>query len=525
VTLGPLAAPVKLDNTRRPLYASTAGFTAEEAQERMKDPHVEMGRRLRELRLERGLQQGEVARRLEVSAAYLSLIEKGKRAVQLPLLFRALEVYELGMEEFMASLGEPRVHEGLARLLDEPLLRTLNLSKDDLSTLGSEPKVATTIAALFNLYKNTRGQLDHLLADLARRERDDAHRGGELSFDYSPFDEVTDFLESHGNYFPLLEERADTFRRDAGIPDHSTSEMLVRALERLDVGVEQSSGGTTSSVIRRFDRERRTLVLIDDMSEQRRKFQLAHTIGLYLIDAEQLDAQIAGEHPVRHAETGRLLKIHLANYLAGAILLPYGAFYAEVVRTRYDVDRLSAMFRASYETVAHRLCNLGDPKRRGVPFHFQRVDVAGNISKRYSATGLSFPHGTGSCPKWAVHGAFLTPHAIHKQYSEFPDGSQYFCFARVQSEPQQGSLARGTVYAIGLGTHASNAPLLAYADDMPFVDPRRMAVPVGTTCRFCERTDCNQRAAPSYKFAFRVDEYIKKDNFFSPLVSEDETDD
>ena len=45
------------------------------------------------------------------------------------------------------------------------------------------------------------------------------------------------------------------------------------------------------------------------------------------------------------------------------------------------------------------------------------------------------------------------------------------------------------------------------------------------TCRFCERTDCNQRAAPSYKFAFRVDEYIKKDNFFSPLVSEDETDD
>jgi hypothetical protein len=48
-----------------------------------------------------------------------------------------------------------------------------------------------------------------------------------------------------------------------------------------------------------------------------------------------------------------------------------------------------------------------------------------------------------------------------------------------------------------------------------------MSVTVGTTCRFCERTDCNQRAAPSYKFAFRVDEYTKKDNFFSPLVSND----
>ena len=57
---------------------------------------------------------------------------------------------------------------------------------------------------------------------------------------------------------------------------------------------------------------------------------------------------------------------------------------------------------------------------------------------------------------------------------------------------------------------------------MPFVDPQKMIVAVGTTCRFCERTDCNQRAAPSYKFAFRVDEYIKKDNFFSPLVALDE---
>jgi predicted transcriptional regulator len=186
------------------------------------------------------------------------------------------------------------------------------------------------------------------------------------------------------------------------------------------------------------------------------------------------------------------------------------------------VDRLSAIFASSYETVAHRICNLSDPKRRGVPFHFLRVDVAGNISKRYSATGLTFPHGTGSCPKWTVHAAFLTPHAISKQYSEFPDGSRFFCFARVQGEPQLGSLARGTVYSIGLGTHADAAHHLAYADDMPFVDPRRMCVPVGTTCRFCERTDCNQRAAPSYKFAFRVDEYIKKDNFFSPLVSEDQ---
>ena len=60
-----------------------------------------------------------------------------------------------------------------------------------------------------------------------------------------------------------------------------------------------------------------------------------------------------------------------------------------------------------------------------------------------------------------------------------------------------------------------------YADEVPFssiTDLKKMAIPVGVTCRFCERTDCNQRAAPSYKFRYAVDEYTKKDNFFSPLT-------
>ena len=57
------------------------------------ETNAAMGIQLRELRLQRGLQQGEVARRLEISPAYLSLIETGKRAAQLPILFKALELF------------------------------------------------------------------------------------------------------------------------------------------------------------------------------------------------------------------------------------------------------------------------------------------------------------------------------------------------------------------------------------------------------------------------------------------------
>ena len=480
-----------------------------------------MGQRLRELRLQRGLQQSEVARRLNISPAYLSLIEKGKRVVQLPLLFRALELYGIAVEDFMGSLGERRVDDGLARLLDEPLLRSLNLNEEDLASISAEPRMVATITALFNLYKNTRSQLDHVMTRMAQRERQAGE--GEVRFDYSPYDEVTDFLEQNDNWFESLEMRAQQFRRDSGFARRVTSEDLGRALrEQLGVRVlQRTAERADSSVIRRWNAEERVLTLTGDLFEQRLKFQLAHTIALGLFDEEKLHRPLLEDYTGQHAETRRLIKIHLANYFAGALLLPYPEFYREVMSTRYDVDLLAQLFESSYETVAHRMCNLADPRRRGVPMHFLRVDVAGNISKRYSGNGIRFAHQDGSCPKMAVHLAFLTPNVITKQYSAFPDGSTYFCFAKVVSEPEQGSLVKGTTYSIGLGTHADDAKYLAYADDMPFADPKKMAVPVGTTCRFCERTDCNMRSAPSYKFAFRVDEYTKKDNFFSPLVSGD----
>lgn len=487
-----------------------------------------MGARIRELRIQRGLQQGEAARRLGISPAYLSLLETGKRTVQLPILWRALELYGQSMEAFMASLGEGRVDEGLERLLDEPLLRSLNLTEEDLRSFGAEPKVTTTITALFNLYKNTRQQLDNLMVEIdqVRKGGAEGESGDDdtstLRFDYHPFDEVTDFLEERRNWFPSLEARADAFRAEAGFGRRVTREELIAALEKqLDVRFESVDESSGQSVIRRWDESSRTLTLSEQLSGERAKFQLAQTIGQRLFDEERLHEVILADFEPQHRETKKLVKIHLANYFAGALLLPYQRFYDEVRRTRYDVELLTRLFGSSYETVAHRMCNLGDPKRRGVPMHFWRVDAAGNISKRYAGDGIRFSHHDGSCPKMSAHLAFLTPQQLRRQYSTYPDGTTYFCFAKVVTEARAGSLARGSAYAIGLGCHAEDAKHFAYADDMPFVD-QRMAVPVGTTCRFCERMDCNMRSSPSYKFAFRVDEDVKKDNFFSPVVSEDE---
>ena len=75
--------------------------------------------------------------------------------------------------------------------------------------------------------------------------------------------------------------------------------------------------------------------------EQRLKFQLAHTIALGLFDEESLHEPVLEGYTGDRAETRRLIKIHLANYFAGALLLPYPEFYREVTRTRYDVELLA----------------------------------------------------------------------------------------------------------------------------------------------------------------------------------------
>ena len=472
--------------------------------------------KLRELRLALQLKQADVARQLHVSPAYLNLIEKAKRTVPFPLLWKLLKVYEQDPEEFMARLGEGKVDATLEKLLDEPLLRSISVDADTVRRLSAEPRLAGTVAALFNLYKNTRSQLDQVL------ERAGTVSGDAFDDGYSPFDEVTDLLQESHNWFPELEAEADRLRRDQRMARQVHSSELEAILKKgFGLRVEQVDFPAGSSVIRRLDASEKTLAVSRALTEQFLKFQLGTSAGLLVLDRLGLPRRIleGRRAPLRHAETERLFKINLANYFAGALLLPYKEFFAEAQRTRYDVELMATLFAVTYETVAHRTCNLGDPRRRGVPFHFLRADVAGNFSKRYSATGLRFAERGGSCGKWAVHGAFLNPSVLTRQYSTLPDRSSYFCCAKVVAQPIGGSLVRGSIYSIGLGVQAQDARHLAYADDMPIARLPQLAIPAGVTCRFCDRTDCNQRAAPSYRFAFAVDEYTKKDSFFSPLLS------
>ena len=187
-------------------------------------------------------------------------------------------------------------------------------------------------------------------------------------------------------------------------------------------------------------------------------------------------------------------------------MLPYGQFHNVAENFRYDVERLSAYYSVSYETIAHRLSTLQRPSMRGVPLSFVRVDRAGNMSKRQSATGFHFSSSGGTCPLWNVYETFAYPGKIMTQIAEMPDGRSYLWIARTVERRAARYGQPGKTFAIGLGCELRHAGRLVYADGLD-VQGSAAATPIGAGCRVCERSNCPQRAFPPLGKDLDIDEH------------------
>ena len=171
---------------------------------------------------------------------------------------------------------------------------------------------------------------------------------------------------------------------------------------------------------------------------------------------------------------------------------------------RYDIGLLEQRFGVGFETVCHRLSTLQRPAARGVPFFFIRVDRAGNISKRQSATDFHFSRIGGTCPLWNVYEAFTVPGRILTQLAAMPDGRRYLWVARSVAREAGAYGAPGKTFSIGLGCDLRHADRLVYSRGLDLSNPE-VATPIGAGCKVCERQDCPQRAFPPMGRSLSID--------------------
>jgi predicted transcriptional regulator/DNA-binding XRE family transcriptional regulator len=468
-----------------------------------------LGSKVRGFRRKEQLTQVQLAQRLEISPSYLNLIEHNQRPLPAHLLVKLAQIFHVDLAAF-ADDSQARIADSLQEVFADPLLEEHSVTTNDVRELAENPAASRAIIALFHAYKSS----VQSMRDLASQFYDGGVMHG-IDPVHLPSEEASDVIQENLNYFPELEAAAEQISKRAKIDRADMYRSIVVHL-RAKHGVEVvlTPVSRDRGLIRRYDPESRTLHLSEVLPPWSRQFQAAHQLGL--IEASgAIDAIVErSQKNLNTPESVKLCRVALANYFASALLMPYDAFYRLAEDVKYDIELLQHHYTASWEQVCHRLTTLRKPGAVGVSFHFVRVDIAGNISKRFSGTGIRFARFSGSCPRWDVHAAFLTPGRIRTQFSQMPDGTAYFCVARTIRK-SYGYASGDALMAVGIGCPVKDARKLVYADGYD-LDNMNAAVPIGTTCRLCERVDCEQRAFPPIQHGLKVDENQRGRSFYAP---------
>ncbi|HKX39960.1 MAG TPA: short-chain fatty acyl-CoA regulator family protein [Burkholderiaceae bacterium] len=482
-----------------------------------------MGVRLKVLREQRGMTQAALAQALDLSPSYLNQLENNQRPLTVPVLLRLQA--SLGVDlQFFSEDEEARLLAEVREVVAEAGVQAQISLAEMRATVGQVPSIAGLLIRLHQRCRTAEERVSQL-ADGIDSDRQPQLPAAALQ----PYEEVRNFFYERHNHMALLDERAELLfeslrqsapssnRRGPASEDFPFGSLVARLEEHLrsahGVVTLAARDGKGNGHVRAFDPSSRTLTLSPDLEPGQRAFQLATQLAH--LEAADLIDEFASKRNFGTDEARTLARIGFASYFAGALLLPYRRFLAAAEELRYDIELLGKRFHVSFETVCHRLSTMQRPHASGVPFFFVRVDRAGNISKRQSATDFHFSRTGGTCPLWNVYEAFERPGKILTQLARMPDGRTYLWVARCISHERGGYGAPRRTFAVALGCDVRHADRLVYAQGLDLSNPAA-ATPIGTGCKVCDRDDCAQRAFPAVGRRLQVDENIR---LFAPYAS------
>lgn len=400
----------------------------------MKAMHI--GGKLRRLRQERRLTQAQMATDLQISPSYLNLIEGNRRPVTARVLLRLADKFRVEIGS-LASEDDEQLTSDLMEALSDPIFEEHDVKVSDVRDLVSTlPAVGRALLALY------RSHHDAQTADLevkgsSTAPAEDGEAPAERKLATLPSEEVTELLQQRGNHFPDLEAAAETLWQENGLALHTLHHDLVRVLsQRFAVQAEIVPADRMPGLLRNYNPLTRRLELSEMLPLESRTFQLAHQIAF--LGSRPLLERLSAGGKLTSVESDALARSAFANYFAAAVMMPYERFLELARQTRYDVEVLQSRFGVSFEQACHRLTTLRRPGQEGIPFHLIRVDIAGNISKRFTSSGIRIARFGAACPRWNVYDAFATPGMTRVQVSRMPDGQTFFCIARTIASPGSG---------------------------------------------------------------------------------------
>ena len=456
---------------------------------------------IRRLRREKNLTQKALAKELNISVAYINLIENNRRSITVPLLLNIASLFNIELSELTNDYNK-QLNSDLMDIFSDSIFEEHELKNNDVKDFAmNSPIVGDAVRTLYDKYSQNRKDLV-LLADQMISVKQEI--SGAMATDKPSADLISDLLQSNNNYFAKLEEIAN---EEINLINFNLGNRLISMInhlkERYSIKVEFVEETFKESFVKKFIAEKNLLMISNVLPRDSKEFLIAHQIGL-LTAKEAIETKLKSEG-ITDKNTLALGKTVLANYFASCMLMPYDDFCNAAKKYRYDIDMLSNRFDTSFEQVCHRLTTLNKQNKKGIPFHFMRVDIAGNVSKRFSLSGLKIPRYSVACPRWNVYTAFLNPGKIKIQLSKMLDGQTFVCLARTINKRIGDYSSPETFFSIGLGFDAKFSKDCIYADNIDYTKP----IPTGLSCRTCERENCRQRAFPPLHKSLKFNENVR----------------
>ncbi|MGL3827971.1 helix-turn-helix domain-containing protein [Candidatus Pelagibacter communis] len=458
--------------------------------------NLKIGPKIKAFRRQLGLQANKLAEDLSISPSYLNLIEAGKRKIDGDLLLKICERLNIDLSHLNAK-SDVNLENTISEILDDKLFEDLDILGPEVKDLVStNPKIGKAIVRLGDILKKKDHELINKIEKISGKIVDNRKN----SF---PGEVISDFLQEQKNYFPKLEEFANKVFNKVQKNNRTRYVALCDYLKsEYSIIVKDIIPEDNKPFSKIYDKQKKELLLSDYSSLETKKLHAAAQIA-QMGAMKEIDFYLS-KFIFPSDESKNLTKVALLNYCGAAILMPYKPFHTECKKLKYDLELLQNTFATSFEQVAHRVTCLQDPKLPGIPFHMLRVDMAGNISKRFSLSGIEIPRYGGACPRWNVYSAFTRPGVMQVAVSKMTNGEKYVCIARTVEKGIGRFGKTKSILSIGLGCEAKHAKDFVYTQNID-VNSKSSEIPIGVSCRTCDRLDCSQRAFPPLHKKFDVD--------------------
>lgn len=471
-----------------------------------------LGLKLRTLRQEQNASLREVSERSGLSVSYLSEIEKGKKYPNPDKLLALAEAFNVTYDD-LVSLSVDDKLDPLKEMFSSPFIQEFpfelfGLAPHDVFALVSDApsRAGALIRTFLEVGRTYDMQVEHFL-----------------------FAALRSYQQLHDNYFPDLEDAADTFRRAHGwSPDAPLSDttlcQLLKDEFNYTIDAQTLPGHPELHPFRSVfvNGGAPTLHVNGDLMPIQRAFIYARELGYNVLGLEE---RARTSSWIRAESFEQVLNNFKASYFAGALILNESSLLA-AIRTwfnqptwdggdflREQMDR----FQATPEMLYYRLTQL-------VPHHFdlqaffflrfhhEQESPDYHLTKMLNLSGIPVPHGIGLrehyCQRWPaiqllkdLSAAQSNGNRPHNPDAPAVVRAQRSYFINTDAEFLTLSTARPLALQDTTNSCVSIGFLMddAFRNQVQFSrDPNIPRVDVNLTCERCPLTkaQCQERVAP-----------------------------